>query len=114
MTDYIVQASGGWAAKDTYPPGTALKTVSGEELGTEFSAIATAIASKADLASPTFTGTLTAGIVDANTLTVETQEIDASVHVLIQDEIMASSSRSEGITEHDVPEHIAKLPPTLR
>jgi hypothetical protein len=39
--------------------GNALKIVKGTEIDTEFNNIATAIATKADLASPTFTGTPT-------------------------------------------------------
>lgn len=66
MSNYTVQASGGWAAKDSYTSGNPLKVVSGAELGTEFNAIATAVNSKSDTASPTFTGTVT---VDALTFT---------------------------------------------
>ena len=47
-------------AKDSLPTGNANKVVKGAEIDTEFNAIATAIATKANTASPTFTGTITA------------------------------------------------------
>ena len=48
-----------FATKDALVSGNALKIVKGTEIDTEFNNIATAIATKADLASPTFTGTPT-------------------------------------------------------
>jgi hypothetical protein len=48
-----------FATKDTLPSGNPLKIVRGVELDTEFNSIATAILSKADSISPTFTGTAT-------------------------------------------------------
>lgn len=48
-----------FAAKDSLPSGDAGKIIQGTEFNTEFDDIATAIATKADLASPTFTGTVT-------------------------------------------------------
>jgi hypothetical protein len=49
-----------FAAKDTLPTGNAGKIVKGTEINTEFANIATAVATKADLASPDFTGNPTA------------------------------------------------------
>lgn len=46
MADYTLQAT--WSTKDALASGSALKAVSGTELGTEFSAIETAIATKYD------------------------------------------------------------------
>ena len=46
-----------FATKDALSSGNPLKIVKGTEINTEFDAIATAIATKADTASPTFTGT---------------------------------------------------------
>jgi hypothetical protein len=46
-----------FASKDSLASGNASKIVKGTEIDTEFNNIATAIATKADLASPTFTGT---------------------------------------------------------
>jgi hypothetical protein len=48
-----------FATKDNLSSGNPLKIVKGTEIDTEFNDIATAIATKADLASPTFTGTPT-------------------------------------------------------
>ena len=46
-----------FAAKDALASGNAGKIVKGTEIDTEFNNIATAVATKADLSSPTFTGT---------------------------------------------------------
>jgi hypothetical protein len=46
-----------FATKDTLPTGDSGKIVKGTEIDSEFNAIASAISSKADSASPTFTGT---------------------------------------------------------
>jgi len=48
-----------FAAKDSLPTGDAGKIIRGAEFGTEFDNIATAIATKADTAGPTLTGTTT-------------------------------------------------------
>jgi len=48
-----------FAAKDSLPSGDSGKIIRGSEFETEFDDIATAIATKADTASPTFTGTVT-------------------------------------------------------
>lgn len=55
MSDYTKSTN--FATKDALSSGNALKIVKGTEIDTEFNNIATAIATKADLASPTFTGT---------------------------------------------------------
>ena len=57
MTDYTKSTN--FATKDNLSSGNPLKIVKGTEIDTEFNNIATAIATKADLASPTFTGTPT-------------------------------------------------------
>jgi hypothetical protein len=49
-----------FAAKDALSTGNPLKLIRGTEINTEFAAIQTAVNTKADLASPTFTGTVTA------------------------------------------------------
>ena len=46
-----------FATKDTLPTGDSGKIVKGTEIDSEFNAISSAISSKADTASPTFTGT---------------------------------------------------------
>lgn len=48
-----------FAGKDALSAGDTNKIVRGTEFETEFDNIATAIATKADTASPTFTGTVT-------------------------------------------------------
>ena len=48
-----------FAAKDTLSAGDANKLVKGTEFETEFDNIATAIATMANTAGPTFTGTVT-------------------------------------------------------
>ena len=48
-----------FATKDALPSGDPLKIVKGTEIDTEFNNISVAIATKADSASPTFTGTVT-------------------------------------------------------
>jgi hypothetical protein len=54
MTNYVKSTD--FAAKDALASGNASKIVKGTEIDTEFNNIATAVATKADLASPTFTG----------------------------------------------------------
>lgn len=55
MSAYVKSTN--FATKDTLPTGDSNKIVKGTEIDNEFNAIAGAISSKADLASPTFTGT---------------------------------------------------------
>jgi hypothetical protein len=57
MSDYTKSTN--FATKDNLSAGNSLKILKGTELDTEFNNIATAIATKADLASPAFTGTPT-------------------------------------------------------
>ena len=58
MSDYTKSTD--FASKDSLPSGNAGKIVKGPEIDTEFNNIATAIATKADLASPSLTGSPTA------------------------------------------------------
>jgi hypothetical protein len=55
MSNYVKATN--FATKDNLSSGNPLKIVKGTELNTEFDAIATAVATKADTASPSFTGT---------------------------------------------------------
>ena len=57
MTNYVKSTN--FATKDNLASGDPLKIVKGTEINTEFDNIAVAVATKADLASPTFTGTPT-------------------------------------------------------
>jgi hypothetical protein len=58
MSDYTKSTD--FASKDSLASGNAAKIVKGTEIDTEFNNIATAIATKANLASPGFSGTPTA------------------------------------------------------
>ena len=64
-----------FTAKDTLPTGNAAKIIKGTDFDTEFDALVVAVASKANSASPTFTGTVTiptlnvSGILTAGTIT---------------------------------------------
>jgi len=57
MSDYTKSTN--FATKDNLSSGNPLKIVKGTEIDTEFNNIQTAVATKADLVSPTFTGTPT-------------------------------------------------------
>ena len=62
-----------FATKDSLTSGDPAKIVKGTEINTEFNNIQTAVNSKSDSASPTFTGTLTAATVNVTgTLTAGT------------------------------------------
>jgi hypothetical protein len=54
MSNYVQSTN--FATKDNLSSGDPLKIVKGTEINTEFANIAIAVATKADLASPTFTG----------------------------------------------------------
>jgi len=55
LSNYVQSTN--FATKDALSSGDPLKIVKGTEINTEFNNIATAVATKADLVSPTFTGT---------------------------------------------------------
>lgn len=57
MTNYVKSTN--FATKDNLASGDPLKIVKGTEINTEYDNIAIAVATKAELASPTFTGTVT-------------------------------------------------------
>lgn len=69
MTSYVKSTN--FTSKDTLPLGDPLKIVKGAEIDVEFNAIATAVASKADSASPTFTGTPVVPTASAGTNTTQ-------------------------------------------
>ena len=60
MSDYTKTTN--FTAKDSLASGNASKIVKGSEIDAEFDAIAAAVATKANTASPTFTGTVTTGV----------------------------------------------------
>ena len=76
-----------FASKDSLASGNAAKIVKGTEIDTEFNNIATAIATKADTASPSFTGTLTAGtaVISALTATIVGGSISGITDLAVAD-----------------------------
>ena len=71
-----------FASKDALPSGNANKIVKGTEIDDEFEAIETAIGTKADLASPTFTGTPA-----APTASVGTDTTQVATTAFVQDAV---------------------------
>ena len=69
MSNYVKATN--FATKDTLPTGDSNKIVKGTEIDNEFNSIAGAISSKADLASPTFTGTPAAPTATAGSNTTQ-------------------------------------------
>jgi len=69
MSDYAKLTD--YAIKDSLTTGDPDKVVKGEELDDEFNAVSTAIATKADKASPTFTGTPAAPTASSGTNTTQ-------------------------------------------
>jgi hypothetical protein len=69
MSDY--SKSTNFTTKDTLPTGNSGKIVKGTELDTEFTAISSAIASKADVSSPALLGTPTSPTAVAGTNTTQ-------------------------------------------
>lgn len=62
-----------FTSKDSLTSGAPGKTIKGAEIDVEFDAIETAVATKADTASPTFTGTATfANVTISGTSTIAT------------------------------------------
>lgn len=76
MANYIKATD--FAAKDTYTSGDPLKVVKGAEIDTEFQAIQTAVATKADTDSATFTGTTTIPTADINGGNIDNTVIGAT------------------------------------
>lgn len=69
MANYTVTTN--FTTKDSLASGDPAKKIKGTEFGTEFANIATAIATKSDIASPAFTGTPTAPTAAADTNTTQ-------------------------------------------
>jgi microcystin-dependent protein len=80
MANYVKATN--FTAKDGLPTGNSGKIVKGAELDTEYTAIASAIASKSDINSPTFTGTPAAPTASTGTNTTQvatTAFVNASI-----------------------------------
>jgi hypothetical protein len=69
MASYVKATN--FTAKDSLPTGNSGKIVKGAEIDTEFTAIASAISSKADINSPALTGTPTAPTASSGTNTTQ-------------------------------------------
>lgn len=89
MTNYTQSTN--FATKDALTSGDPLKIVKGTEINTEFANIAIAVATKADLASPSFTGTpslptgttgVTQSFGNSSTLLATTAFVQAAFQVL--------------------------------
>jgi len=78
-----------FATKDALSSGNPLKIVKGTEIDTEFNNIATAIATKSDSASPTFTGTVVIPTATITTATIATANISAGTITGITDLVVA-------------------------
>jgi hypothetical protein len=78
LSNYTVSTN--FSAKDSLPSGNAAKLVKGTEIAAEFSAIETAIATKADTISPALTGTPT-----APTASVGTDSTQIATTAFLQD-----------------------------
>lgn len=83
MSDYTKSTD--FASKDSLPSGNAAKIVKGTEIDTEFNNIATSIATKADLASPSFTGTVSFSSVTATSATIGSAAISGGAITGITD-----------------------------
>lgn len=68
-----------FAAKDALVSGNPAKVIKGSEVGAEFDAIQVAVATKANSASPTFTGTATFDNITA-TGTIALSTIDGGTY----------------------------------
>jgi len=73
MSNYLKTTN--FAVKDGLASGNPNKIIKGSEIDSEFNNIQTAVATKANTASPTFTGTVTAPTLNV-TGTVEVGTID--------------------------------------
>ena len=69
MSNYVKATN--FYTKDALLTGNPTKIIKGSEIDAEYNAIATAVASKADTTSPTFTGTPTAPTATPNTNTTQ-------------------------------------------
>jgi hypothetical protein len=79
MSDYIKATN--FATKDTLSTGNPNKIIKGTEIDTEFNAIASAVASKSDINSPTFTGIPEAPTAAAGT---NTTQLATTAHVFAE------------------------------
>ena len=69
MSNYVKATN--FTAKDSLPTGNSGKIIRGSEIDTELTAVASAVSSKADINSPTFTGTPSGPTASAGTNTTQ-------------------------------------------
>lgn len=103
MSNYVKATN--FTTKDTLPSGDTNKVVKGTELDNEFNSIAGAISSKADTASPTFTGTPAAPTAALNTNTTQlatTAFVVAEAADAASDAITAERSATATLTNKTI------------
>jgi hypothetical protein len=99
MSDYTKATN--FTAKDTLPTGNSGKIVKGAEIDTELTAVASAISSKANINSPTFTGTPaapTATSVTNTTQVATTAFVQSVVTALDLDNMSTQAASAVAIT----------------
>lgn len=79
MSNYVRTID--FASKDLLPQGNSDKIIRGSEIQTELNAVAAAIASKSNSASPTFTGTITFETLTGTTFTTGTGTVTGNLAV---------------------------------
>jgi hypothetical protein len=89
-----------FASKDALPTGNAAKIVKGTEIDDEFEALEIAVATKSDIASPTFTGTPTAPTASTSANTTQ-----LATTAFVQQEItanLATAGAGISITDNEI------------
>jgi len=109
MTDYTKSTN--FTSKDTLPTGNALKIIKGAEFDTEFNAIAVAVATKANSASPTITGTLAAETITASGNITASGTATAAA-LVVSGNAAVSSVTFEGATADDFETTLNVVDPT--
>jgi len=87
MTDYVKSTN--FASKDSLASGNPLKIVKGTEIDTEFNNIATAVATKADLASPTLSNATLTGTAVAPTASTGDSSTKIATTAFVQTALQA-------------------------
>lgn len=87
MTDYVKSTN--FASKDSLASGNPLKIVKGTEIDTEFNNIATAVATKADSASPTLSNATLTGTTAAPTASTGDSSTKIATTAFVQTALQA-------------------------
>jgi hypothetical protein len=98
MSNYTKSTN--FATKDTLTSGDPLKIVKGTEINTEFDNISTAIATKADTASPTFTGTVTIPTLSVSGLTASKPVFTDSSKGLVSTGTLGADQGGTGVANN--------------